>query len=75
MSEQCRSCGARVMWVKTSKGKKMPLDAEPVANGNLVMATLPDAIAVSYDPTQHGGLSRFTSHFATCPQSAAWRKR
>ena len=25
----CRSCNARVIWVETESGKKMPLDAEP----------------------------------------------
>ena len=26
---KCRSCGARIMWVKTTKGKMMPIDVDP----------------------------------------------
>ena len=39
----CRSCGAPIVWVKTAKGKKMPLDREPNEAGNI---TLMDGAAV-----------------------------
>ena len=30
MSAQCGSCHAPVVWAITEKGKRMPVDAEPV---------------------------------------------
>lgn len=62
----CRSCGAAIIWAKTINGKAIPLDAEPVAGGNVSL---------------HGGVCRIVgedigthvSHFATCPHSKRWR--
>jgi hypothetical protein len=41
----CRSCGAKVEWVETANGKKMPMDLEPDAEGNRIshFATCPQA--------------------------------
>jgi hypothetical protein len=33
----CRSCGASIEWAITPNGKKMPLDKEPVADGNILV--------------------------------------
>ncbi len=35
MSTRCRSCNAELIWATTEKGKQIPLDAEPVENGNI----------------------------------------
>lgn len=78
-TSQCRSCGAAIMWAVTPSGRTMPLDAEPTANGNIVIeedgraatlnkVTLAEMIAAG-DPTP-----RRTSHFATCKNSAQHRK-
>lgn len=47
----CRSCNANVIWVigekadrKTGQFTRMPLDAEPVPNGNVVVVSGPDPI-------------------------------
>lgn len=69
-----RGCGAPVRWVRLASGRWVPLDPEPVLDGNIVVG--PDGTA-SYltksdgevDPTR-----RFVSHFATCPQSRHYRK-
>jgi hypothetical protein len=79
MNEACRSCGAHVIWVLTKAGKGMPLDAKPSAAGNLVLEFPDDPRdAPSVRPVKPGdlseGLARYTSHFATCPQAAQWRK-
>lgn len=55
---ECRSCKAAIVWLKTSAGKSMPVDAE----------TVQDEGATIFDPEQ------MTSHFATCPAAAQHRK-
>jgi hypothetical protein len=46
----------------------MPVDPEPVAEGNVVLV---DGLAV----VGGEGEPRYTSHFATCPDAKRWRKR
>jgi len=55
-SDTCRSCGAEILWIETSNGKRCPVDASPK---NV------------YVVTQKGWrlLKGFESHFATCPQA------
>lgn len=33
----CRSCGAPVLWAQTPAGKAMPLNPQPVPNGNVLL--------------------------------------
>lgn len=65
MSERgsCKSCGAHILWVTTSSGKKMPLDFEPerrfvIDAGEGMRATLRNT---------------YVSHFATCPHASQHR--
>lgn len=70
----CRSCNARIIWARTTGDKSMPVDAEPVDDGNIaltmhghrIVATVTDA------PTLFGPALR-KSHFATCPEADEWR--
>lgn len=72
----CKSCGEPILWAKSfSTHTPMPLDAEPVANGNIFIK---DGLA----HTMRGDLfedmadgPRYVSHFATCPLAAKYRKR
>jgi hypothetical protein len=72
----CRSCNAPVLWVRTTSGALMPLDAEPVENGNIALI---DGVA----HTRRGDLfeemlpdgPRYQSHFASCPNAAKHRKK
>lgn len=71
---RCKSCGKEIIWVKTSGGKAMPCDAEPVTyreekggsrkivtpNGEILSGELTD------DPDRATGIG-YISHFATCP--------
>lgn len=74
----CKSCGAPVLWVHTSKGSRMPVDANgdgtatTVPNGNLILERTHEGklIAVGV-PTGQGS---HVSHFATCPNAASHRK-
>ena len=82
MSEQrvseCRSCGAAIIWTKTTNGKKMPVDAEPTAAGNFLLkddAPAPLSIRMSnHDAAVYTG-EKYESHFGTCPQARSWSKR
>ena len=76
MSAICRSCGAPIVWAKTSRGLSMPLDAAPVVDGNVAIR---DGVAVVVDPgglfDERPGEVRYVAHFATCPQAAQHRSR
>lgn len=37
----CRSCGAPVIWALTEAGKRIPVDPEPMAGGNIVLSDKP----------------------------------
>lgn len=70
----CRSCGASIIWATTEHGVgRMPVDVEPVAGGNLELDELAGHTAVRV-VTPEPDVERYVSHFATCPQSAEWRK-
>jgi hypothetical protein len=72
----CSSCGARVEWVTTDAGKKMPLDLEPSAAGNVVVRG--DGVARTLGPLELAmlptGTVRRVSHFATCPNAEQHRR-
>lgn len=55
----CRSCGAAIVWFKTSSGKKMPVD---------------EATTQPTDAEHQLDLKRHVSHFATCPNANQHRK-
>lgn len=68
---KCRSCGARVVWAVTEHGRRMPLDAEPVAGGTFTLTTSRGELVATSTPGVELG---YVSHFATCPQAGAWRR-
>ena len=57
--ETCRSCGADVIWLTTSGGTRLIVDAETVWPGDQRF-------------TPKVG---HRAHWATCPQAKAWRQR
>lgn len=66
-SDGRKSCGARIIWAITEKGKAMPVDAKAEARITLEPALLPDARPDVRFVRTH------TSHFATCPNAAGHR--
>jgi hypothetical protein len=72
----CRSCGTPVRWVRIEpKGRRMPIDVDPVEWGNLIFVG-PDLVAAVGQPTllDPGPTGdRYVSHFATCPDADDWR--
>ena len=67
----CKSCHRQILWVvMAGTGKKMPLDPEVSAAGNIVVDD--DGTArVDTGP----GRAKHLSHFATCPNAARHRVR
>lgn len=81
----CRSCGAAIIWARTSRGNAMPVDAEPDRDGTLALVEdehLCELTAhVVGKPTQIAYVDgelveppRYTSHFETCPNADAHRQ-
>ena len=66
---RCRSCSALVRWTVTAAGKKMPVDAEPKANGNIEIVG-----GIARYVKAESEVARFWSHFATCPNAASHRQ-
>lgn len=69
----CRSCGKPIAWRKTPQDRFMPLDLEPVADGNI---WLDDGVAVHvHRAGPPPGVVLYVSHFKTCPDRDEWRQR
>jgi hypothetical protein len=78
VSEVCRSCKAPIRWAVTVGGHTMPIDPEPVADGNLRLehgrqgmvrvVVVPKAYRVQ-------GELLYKPHMGTCPPADQWRKR
>lgn len=78
---QCRSCHAAIIWGISAAGKDIPVDAEPVQDGNLqltpatgILGNKPIVMAVSV--ARRARYSKlYVAHFATCPEADKWRRR
>lgn len=72
---RCRSCDALIVWAMFASGRLMPLDAERVKGGRIVLVpsskSTPRAEMLPPDPDA----VRYVSHFASCPNAAEHRKR
>ncbi|QOV99541.1 hypothetical protein [Rhodococcus pyridinivorans] len=80
---RCRSCRAAIVWVKTRRGKNLPLDPEPTQDGN-VLVHFPLRSGPVADVLKDDGhlaamraqrVPLYTSHFKTCPDAGKWRNR
>lgn len=69
---RCRSCGAEIIWCRTSKGKAMPVDVNKRDDGNLILTDVDGDTVVEYVPKGQGD---HVSHFVTCGQADQWRKK
>ena len=69
MGARCRSCGAGILWARsTATGKPIPIDPQPVDLGNVRLGR--DAqgrITASVLGRHEAGPGMHVSHFATCP--------
>lgn len=78
-SEKRPGCGALIIWTtNVTTGRRMPVDAEPVTHGNVVLVSGndgPESRVLTRDeverrPTTSG---LYLSHFATCPVAQSFR--
>ena len=82
MNVPCRSCKASVRWVNTHTGRRMPLDAWPNAEGNVVVqdGLLPGEFVghvlagADLADARARGERLWMPHHATCPQGYEWRR-
>jgi hypothetical protein len=80
--DRCRSCSAEIIWlVMRPGGRRMPIDAEPARDGN-VLADLNAAAGIVLSAASRAEVLDATpdeplyrSHFSTCPQADRWRRR
>lgn len=78
---KCRSCGARILFLKTEKGHMMPVDPTLVryarTEGGSEKVVTDDGKVVSCTtniaPEEAEGVG-YVSHFATCPNAHKHRK-
>jgi hypothetical protein len=75
---RCRSCQAEVVWVITERGRRMPLDAEPRYDGNVVIQVDAEGQEVGHylrrGDVLKPGTPRYVSHFSTCPDAERHRR-
>ena len=79
---RCRACGKPILFIKTAKGKTIPVDVRPLqfvpdANGRSLYVTdegdvIHGVPAQEMDPDKHTG---YISHFATCTNPDDFRSR
>ena len=79
---KCRGCGAEIAFIKTVKGKTMPVDPESVyfipAGGPNTYVMMDGSIQRGREPRQEDAEAvriGYRSHFATCPQADRFRHR
>ena len=79
---KCRGCGREIVWIKTRAGWSIPCDPGLMnywsrTDGSKIIIT-PKGEAVRCelegDPQEATGVG-YVSHFATCPDAAAFRRR
>ena len=72
---RCRTCGAAIFFVWTPGNKLLPVDADPVADGNVVVegdgGEVLGPLTLAALPV---GTLRYRSHFATCPYADEHRR-
>lgn len=74
----CKSCGRFIKWVKTVKGKSMPVDPDRIKYseaeiGDILIDDSGNTIKKTAFPQP--SVRGYISHFSTCPQADEWRKR
>ncbi len=77
--ERCSTCNAPIIWAVTERARDMPVDVEPVADGNISlqdrgqgMAPLARVLSVA---KRFGRTGLRQSHFASCKDAAQHRRR
>lgn len=79
---KCRACGATIMFLKTAKGKTMPVDesavffkAHPDGKELFILGDGTTMRGNRVTDRAEGDRFGYISHFATCPAADQFRKR
>lgn len=77
---ECRSCGEPIIWAKVwITGTPIPIDPDPVPNGNIVMRSRRPYVEVAstnqIKDAKKAGLDLYVSHFVTCKDGDKWRRQ
>lgn len=85
---KCRDCGAEIYWVKTTNGKSMPANAQPVTSvkrgtfllklrdGKLEIERMMNGTELHTDEwPELCDRNFYESHFVTCPNAKRRRKK
>lgn len=73
----CRACGAPIIWAITPRGKRMPVDREPLEEGREVAKQVIRWRLVPFNGSLHATKGKWgevasdlhLSHFNTCPKA------
>lgn len=73
---QCLTCGADIFWAVSTKNRAMPINAQPTADGDLILTRRLDGVLVAIalkdgDPSTD---PRFVSHLIMCPDAGTFRR-
>jgi len=79
----CRGCGAEICFIKTIKGKSMPVDPDPVyftpGGGPNTYVMINGEVQRGREPEQNEDKAKvwtgYRSHFANCPAADEFRKK
>lgn len=73
----CGTCGAAVIWLWTPRGKKIPVDPEQVLGGNILIEgdQTQFLTKVEIEEMKESVEAAYQSHFVSCPDAAAHRRR
>lgn len=78
----CSSCGKEIIWAITDNGKRMPIDPDPDAHGNVRLSfgrrgEAPSAKVLGKKDLaeREEGAHLYRSHWATCDDADRFRGR
>lgn len=77
----CTSCGRSIFWGKTeASNRRMPVDMHPVDDGNVLIVSREEERTPLLRVLKRGEepppeVSRYVSHFVTCPEAEQHRKK
>ena len=73
ITSRCKYCGEPIYWLKTEKGRMMPVNTVPYSVmedrrslGRYVLKNGKVVCAIRYAPGTQGTVIGYTPHFATC---------
>jgi len=80
--DNCRTCGKAILWTQTITGRRMPVDAVAYPDGNIILGLREHQLPLALVQTEQArtelqakGEHLYLSHFVTCPQASAHRRK